>query len=323
MRRAAAFCAGVLLAGPAWGERVEIPIHQTQLPDGELRYSIPIVLGSTAVEAMLDTGSTGVRVLPGTLAASDYTASSRDSVYSYGSGAELKGVVAQAILRLGGRVSPEPVSFEAVETVDCIARLPHCPASRIAAEDYGIGGSGMPKQGFKAIIGTLFRDAEVANPLIAMGIKRWIVILPRPGEAEPGKLVLDPGADETADFTMFRLENPHNVNAVPGCLLNDDSKAHVCGRVLLDTGAPGLNVKSRLPIEGFPWGAGAHATLVLQNDADHVAGFHFTVGMGPNASLHLEVGGTMPFTRISGSLPFYSVAVLYDAEAGAVGVKSR
>jgi hypothetical protein len=303
--------------------RVELPIRQTVLPDGELRYSIPVKLGATEVEAMLDTGSTGIRALPGALAASDFEASDRDSTYVYGSGVELKGTVAHATLALGDLVSPAPVSFEAVQTVDCEEHTPHCPATHVSLADYGIGGSGIPKQGFRAIFGTLFREAEVDSPLIALGVTRWIVLLPQPGDSAPGKLILNPDADEAAGYTMFRLENPHNISAIPGCLINDDSKARICGRVLFDSGEDGILVESHGAIDGFPWAAGTIAEIYLQDERGHRGGLSFTAGSQPYAAMAIDPHSDLPFVRISGAAPFYAVSVLYDASEGEVGIKPR
>ena len=48
--------------------RIEIPIAQTRLSDGNIRYSVPVSIeGAPPVAAMLDTGSAGLRILAGLL----------------------------------------------------------------------------------------------------------------------------------------------------------------------------------------------------------------------------------------------------------------
>jgi hypothetical protein len=83
-----------LLLGPTAtlaGERLEVPIKQTLLTDGVTRYSISVAIGgSPPIDVMLDTGSTGLRMLPGTVPVSAYTISNRPSVYGYGSGVRLR-----------------------------------------------------------------------------------------------------------------------------------------------------------------------------------------------------------------------------------------
>jgi hypothetical protein len=44
-------------------ERVEVPLHQRVLSDGNIRYFVTLsVAGSRPLDAMLDTGSTGLRM---------------------------------------------------------------------------------------------------------------------------------------------------------------------------------------------------------------------------------------------------------------------
>src|ERR1041384_4252540 len=73
--------------------RAEVPIREVVLSDGERRYTIPISVGGTAIEAGLDTGSTGLRILPNTLAASDAVDGGGNDRYSYGAGTEFRGEV--------------------------------------------------------------------------------------------------------------------------------------------------------------------------------------------------------------------------------------
>src|SRR5947208_2231838 len=81
VRRAAAsfLLALAILAPPATAQappaRTELPIHAVKLSNGAVRFGVPIRIGATALEAALDTGSTGLRVLPGALAAADAAAS--------------------------------------------------------------------------------------------------------------------------------------------------------------------------------------------------------------------------------------------------------
>lgn len=325
MRRPALVLTGMLLlGGPARADsaRVEVPISQAVLPNNHIHYAIPLRIGGTTVQAMLDTGSTGLRVLPDTLAAADYEASDRGSRYSYSSGALLEGVVAHATIALGSAMSPAPIPFEAIRTIGCMAALPDCPASRIAPADFGIGGEGFAKQGYRAILGTGFRTADVDNPLMAMGVRRWIVELPRPGESNPGRLILNPTDDETKGYVMFALVQ--GGNAVPGCLVaGGDGNARICGRVMFDTGSPVIFVESRGAVGGLPWKDGTPAMLVVQNSSGQQLGTRFVIGAGTPYAVQANPRAELPFTRISGSAPYFAFSVLYDADAGAVGLKAR
>ncbi|HEY8005166.1 MAG TPA: hypothetical protein VIE16_13110, partial [Phenylobacterium sp.] len=175
------FLVGWALAAPAAAQpapaapaaRAEVPIREVVLSDGMRRYAIPIRMGVVEIEAGLDTGSTGLRILPGVLGPADATAGSRDETYAYGSGAKYEGVAGEGRLSIGGLSGAAPVQL--IRRLGCVDRIPHCPVSRVAAEQYGIQGDGLPNEGFKAIIGTNMAHARIANPLAALGVRRWIV----------------------------------------------------------------------------------------------------------------------------------------------------
>jgi hypothetical protein len=301
--------------------RQELPVHQTGLPDGELRYSVPVKIGGTTVETMLDTGSTGLRVLPGVLGSGDYTATSASSDYHYGSGARYQGVVATAEVQLGD-LPAATVRFQAIATVGCVATQPACPASRIALADYGIGGSGFAKAGFKAILGTRFGPAEVDHPFAPLGVTRWIVELPKPGDANPGRLILNPAAAETEGYTLFRMPDRRS-SAMPGCLVNLKTSDKACGRFLLDTGAPGFFVESKGPVAGLPWANGTPAEIALANADGKVMSLRFAIGAGHGTAIGLDPHSDLPFTRLSGVGPYFVWSVYYDEENRIIGLKSR
>lgn len=66
-----------------------------------------------------------------------------------------------------------------------------------ARADYGIGGDGLPREGFDAILGVSMRGSDApsaaTNPLSVIGSRHWIVIPPEPGTAAPGRLIINPG----------------------------------------------------------------------------------------------------------------------------------
>jgi len=59
-------------AAPA--PRTEVAIREVRLSNGALRYAVPISIGRTAMLVSLDTGSTGLRILPGALGPADAAA---------------------------------------------------------------------------------------------------------------------------------------------------------------------------------------------------------------------------------------------------------
>ena len=51
--------------------RAKVPIREVILSDGAHRYGVPITVGATQIEAGLDTGSSGLRIVPNVVSASD------------------------------------------------------------------------------------------------------------------------------------------------------------------------------------------------------------------------------------------------------------
>jgi hypothetical protein len=229
---------------------------------------------------------------------------------------------------LGGVAGHIPI--QVVTAVDCAASRPDCAAAKVPAAEYGIEGDGLAGEGFAAILGTNMADADIANPLAALGVRRWIVELPRPRSASPGRLILNPGDDEVRGFTPLRAaplarrrqDGLHD--AVSGCIVNDAARARACGPTLLDTGAPGLRVVNS-GLGPAPWSDGAWARLEFYDDAGR-----------PRACQSFRIGGPFGFTTLSfetssaepaalypGPLPYFVFSVLYDSRTDGVALRPR
>lgn len=332
-------CLAALLAGGPAGaaERVDVPVHQTVLPNGDPRYSVPVTVGGGApIEADLDTGSFGLRVLKGALQPGQYRATDLQRSYAFGGGATFDGVLARAVVGVGAASTPEPVLFHLVERVSCAESRPGCAASKVKAQDYRIAGDGIPGQGFQAILGLSMRraagDDSAQNPLTAAGPRSWILMLPRPGSAEPGHLIIDPDARDRAGFALVKLDPAADVSsrqagwadaALPGCLAEDGGE-RFCGRALLDSGAPGLSVATDTVASPKPWGPGHKARIEIGGaDGPLVVPFTSGADYASRVFLHPRRGPEGSAELSFGSLPYLSYAVLYDSEAGTMGFKPR
>jgi len=318
----------VRAAGPP-DIRSEAPIRQSMLSNGARRYAVPLTVGRTTLLASLDTGSTGLRILPGVLGPSDAVVGAEPETYGYASGSRYEGVVGEARVAIGGAAGVSPVHL--IRTIGCYAYRPHCPASRTTLPQYGIASDGLPGEGFKAILGIDMAPGKVGNPFRFLGVRRWIVDLPRPGE-ESGRLILNPADAETEGYVMLPLTAPYAHerggglhDAVPGCLSNRDTRARACGVMLMDTGGPGLAVvNAGVGVE--PWSDGARASLEFFDATGRLAAQEIlTVGLrdqGTRLAWRREnrVSGTVIYAGIS---PYLAYSVLYDARRQVIGLKAR
>ncbi|MBO9559806.1 MAG: hypothetical protein J7515_14650 [Caulobacter sp.] len=308
-------------------ERVEIPIHQTRFPGGVVRYWIKLsVDGAPPIEAMLDTGSTGLHLLPG---AQPHTApSGRPSRASYGNGVILKGQTSPAQLTLDGQITLR-ADVDWTSQVECMEERPHCPAEGVPLADYRIGGGS--RGGFQAILGVGMRRGAADNPLARTASGAWIVVLPALDDDRPGKLIVNATADDRARFPLLvklqRQENGGDYwwdNATPACISYGSEKP-ICGSAMLDSGAPNLRFTYDKGPEHAAWPAGVRATLVFGAVDKPVLRQSFVVGDAPGS--RVEFARRMknaPWAGLNtGFLPFQGLAVFYDTRDGMIGLASR
>jgi len=309
-------------AEPAAQPRTEVPIRRVTLSTGAWRYVVQIALAGTVMDAGLDSGSTGLRVigpLPGV------RMDGRRTSYGYNVGTRLDGVMAEAPVSIGEVTGAAPI--QAVTGVGCTEEKPHCPAIQVPFSQYGIQGDGLAGEGFKAILGLDMAPADVPNPLLKLGVRRWIIELPRPGDAGPGRLILNPTDQELDGFIRFHLTpkpNPRSPlhDAIPACLLNQQTKATICGQGVLDTGAPGIRVVTeRLQAV---WPDGTKGLMAFYDGDKPRTSLAFTVGLHSEASRMTTEARDVRMARLFlGVTPYFAYDVLYDADSGEVGLKPR
>lgn len=328
-RRSAALTFALAMTAAAHTEpppppRIELPVREVDLSDGTRRYAVQLTIGGVAMDAGLDTGSTGLRVLAPRLTAPLHGGAA--SQYSYSSGLIIEGRVTKIAVQFGLAAGSVPVQL--IEKLGCTSIHPECPGKTLGVADYGIQGDGLKNEGFPAILGINMADNSVTNPLMALGVVRWIVELPQPGKDGTGRLILDPTNEEVANFTRLPLipalltRNSGVHDAIPGCVVRTDTDAKFCGPVMFDSGAPGLRIS--LPEFNSPWPAGTPGQLVVGGNGQNVA-LAFTTGRREQASgMFQERIGANAVPHISaGLMPYFGWSVLYEPNAKSIGLKPR
>lgn len=290
------------------------------LSDGTIRYWIPVKIGNTDVQALLDTGTTGLRVLPDIVSSADLMEGSRDRIF-VGSSTEFVGNVSEGTIAVGGFSALSP--FQLIKDVKCQPGELSCPATQVPFDKYGLGADGLPGEGFHALIGMNMGSSDVANPLVAIGAKRWIVELPRPGDSTQGKLVLNPRDDEIMDYVhipllwRFRHDEPLH-DALSGCLQKSGSSRKACGTVTFDTGYPAMDVYGEHDV----WPENTKAELTISDGTEPRAAMSFNAGRKEQASqvfFDIRRGPTI----FAGAVPYFAFDVLYDPGENEIGLKPR
>jgi hypothetical protein len=328
----------LLLPGLAAADtsRVSVPISQTLLPNGDIRYAVPVrVGGSVTVPALLDTGSTGLHIFRAAVFNDSFTDTGFASLYEFGGGDKLTGTVGTGVVWVGPESTDEAVPFEIVTQAGCADFRPDCSASMVAAQDYGIGGDGISGQGFQAILGISLRvdggASYTANPLVHMGAGKWIVELPEPGSSADGQLILNPDAADLQGFTMFSLNRLGAAgqgldsgwdDALPGCLDDATNGQKICGPAILDTGSPGVVADVVGGGVAPLWGQDDRVTMSFTGAGGEVD-LPFVADRNPGTGLLQEPAGPAGARLVDGFLPFFYYDVLYDAVDGEMGLRAR
>ncbi len=310
-------------AAQAQSGSVQVPIHEIDLSDGTRRYVVTIKIDSQPIDAGLDTGSVGLRVLPGGVDTATTKTVGPVQRYSYGAGTTLEGPVVRTAVSVGGLQNGG--RWQIIRAIGCSAARPDCPAAHVDSRKFGIQGNGLAGEGFRAILGVGLANADLPNPFQEIGAHRWIIELPRPGETSSGRLILNPSDEQVAGFTSLLLADSHRSranDAVRACLEHDGGKP-ICAPTLIDCGAPGIELVNHRADTG--WTEGMGARLTFEQHADTALGIRFSVGRRAQASRFDAVADPrVNGVRIrSGLLTYFAYDVLYDADRDSIAIKPR
>lgn len=335
----AAGAASLESPGPATS-RIVVPIEQTALPDGAIRYSIAMRVDGQSFQVMLDSGSTGLRLMPAAVDRLHLEPGRVVATYRFSSGVVLRGPLVKVEAAIG-TAAPAAILAQAVNVVSCGDYWTPCPAHRAMPDRFRIGADSpgdFRSGGFLAILGVGLRPGGIPNPLALIGKGRWIIELPLPVDRHPGRLILDPGHDELAAYKMFplkpvRIEAPTGPAAgwrdtIPGCLRRKGRRQAICRPMLLDTGGIGFSVISDRVHWPTHWRAGSSVVLAFGSPATgSEVGFEFRSGQTPLTTVFMappSVGlRRYPPPINCGVMPYYYFSVAYDAASGAIGLKVR
>jgi hypothetical protein len=278
--------------------------------------------GGPPFTALVDTGSVGLRVLNGTVPASAWSMTSTPANVTYGSGLVATGVVANAVVSVGGVATSGPIPIVAVTAVGCTAAAPNCPGAGQTVPGFLFRGM------FPAVLGVGLRKNAangIESPLIHLGQSRQYVMSVPPAGGSTGTLQLDPPPTERARFSsnvvqLATLGTGWDDTNVPFCINS------FCAGALLDTGGNGTLVitdSSDYAALGVPDGSmllppGTTVTASINTAST----WSFTVGATPAV-------GVDHFALVSSGrnnlaiTPFHQFDVFYDCALGQIGLAPK
>jgi hypothetical protein len=315
------------------GARVEVPIKRLAEGHGAVRFGVDITVDGVPLEAQLDTGSTGLRILPSAgLPANLLQSTGKRSADTYGSGARLLGEIDRATVALGDASAEVPVELT-LQAV-CAPEHPGCIVDRMGPDKFRMGTDADGTGGYPAIIGIGLHPKDIPNPLAHMGSGRWIIELPAPGSSAPGRLIINPTEDDLRGFVTYQLApgtRPDSLGGpswldyqLPACVVDFDHRREDCAPTLLDTGEYGFRF-SRKDAANTAWAGGLHAAILFKFSDPHRVEQRFTTDTGPERHVYETQPRSAQFNEglNAGYEPFTAFSVLYDASAGQIGLKPR
>jgi hypothetical protein len=319
------------------GSAVDVPFTVEQSStDGAMRFSVPIVIGGTIINVMLDTGSSGLRIIKSAVSDAAFSCiTSTPSTYSYRSGLVLDGYVARARVGFFDDVTsiatPAPIQVMYVDQVSCTSANPDCGANDVSIDDVTVFGD------FKAILGVRMRNApdSIGSPLAQLpGQPSFIVQAPAYGGTS-GTLTVGPV--DTSGFATLQLPAFDSValaNGTPGwddrygiptCLDDATSGSDYCEPGEWDTGNPPTFVEWPAATGDSTLGSGSQISVTIGSASAPLASYAFTVGATPVPGIddvELEPASGSGFMNLGTALFFHDDA-LFDPLHGIVGLRAH
>jgi hypothetical protein len=309
-------------------DRIVVPIHALER-HGTVRYWIPVTIGGKTVEALFDTGSTGLHVMSNAINGGDVTPTGGDSRNSYSNGQTLHGDIATATVSLGASAPQQMIKIDVVQSISCDAPIKRCqtPANKRHANAGELIGEGNYSAIFGASMPSPSLQRPVGNPLVKFG-DAWIVRLPGHGE-KTGALIINPDANDLKGFVLYPAGQGPNQgggrdNPIPGCLGIEGSSKQYCGPFVFDTGMSSVFVITTQDLHILR--SGTKVTMAFGEGSDHAlkAGFKVDdaqmnparVAIGPFPNFHQA-----PTRVLIGVEGYEHFSVLYDYKNGQIGLK--
>jgi hypothetical protein len=308
----------------------------------DIGFEVTVSIGGTSIPALLDTGSSGIRVVQGAVPAGSFASVSTTNVsVTYGSGTVASGVVATASVTFGNLTTAAPIPVQLITDVGCTEQMPNCPAKNESLDDFAFKGESGGT--WKVIVGVGMRvdgdGNQIGNPIVQLpGSPAYVVNVSGPYTTTTGNLRIGPTPAEKATFktnTMVALVGggtlgngvtAYNDRGNPVCIVDGTAPMTYCADALLDTGTAATIVDWAKANRSFALPEGDAVTVNLddqQMPPNVLGSYSFTVQQDPKAGLDLvDIDKTESVTSSinTGTAFFFHQQVYEDQTSGTIGV---
>jgi Aspartyl protease/Protein of unknown function (DUF3443) len=305
---------------------VAVPIHATATPSSGFRLSILLTVNGVPVEALLDTGSSGLRVFASAVADAGLPESGAAASQKYNSGETYYGYLATANIGLAG----QQMQDAAIQVVTA-----ECEPTDASAD------ACVPNPSFfsfPAIVGVGLRESSsppVRSPFASLaGLPSFTIHLNGSfGTSSDDAGVLTLGISQQEYESFFQFQLPVELTSAPdyfrdyavqSCVMDETTGTPWCEWTLFDTGDPNPYVETldagpdTLP-DGTPMTV---AIFALDGGCAFSSyGYSATVSNENEFEVRRLTGGVV-YNNLS-MHAFYQYDVLYDQALGRIGLRLR
>ncbi len=156
--------------------------------------------GSATSQVVLDTGSSGLRILASALGSDTYQRTGTKLTETYDNGMVFDGEQATAIVAIGDAATPEEIFIDVVDDVSCSTSDPDCVASA--------GASALTDVGTMGIFGVGLRDysgSTLFSPIAQLPAAMQTYTVHLESDGTSGTLTIGPSATDLASYQFLPL----------------------------------------------------------------------------------------------------------------------
>jgi hypothetical protein len=317
---------GQLDGGTFSSTSVAVPIHASATVTSDFRLSISLTINGVPVEALLDTGSSGLRVFASAVADAGLPDSGAAASQKYNSGETYYGYLATANIGLAGQQMPDAAIQ--VVTAEC-EPTDASPDACVPNPTFF---------SFPAIVGIGLRESSsppVRSPFASLsGLPSFTIHLNGSfGTSNDDGGVLELGVSQQEYESYFQFQLPVELTSTPdyfrdyavqSCVTDETTGTPWCEFTLFDTGDPNPYVETL--DAGFvtlPDGTPMNVVLFALDGGCAFSSYGYSAtSANENGFQVRKLAGGAVYNNLS-MHAFYQYDVLYDQALGRIGLRPR
>jgi hypothetical protein len=283
--------------------------------------------GSTTAQLILDTGSSGLRILASALDSDSYQRTGTKLTNTFDNGMVFDGEQATAIVAVGDAATPQEIDIEVIDSVSCAASNPSCVTAAGASALTDVGTMGAFGVGLRGYSGsTLF------SPIAQLPTAMQTYSIHLDAGATSGSLAIGLAGSELSSYQFVSLpadtsQHPNGVPAwndlaVPVCFaVAATPVAQPCSaETAFDSGTTEvILIDGDIPTTEVDNAGYLASGTALDASLTGVFDWNTTATTG---EIYVAPSGPGSFDRILG-MPFFSGHdVAYDLQAGQIGIRT-